>query len=159
MSTKPTAQNRCSSKTSPCAVESLWLTKYYRRHHRPHSRWNRRQHIDNMERSAESNTSGVNQTSTTRRHRREEHTGILYDSPLHTHLTGLMHPVDPTCGRAGPRNASAKTRLAPRRVRPRDGRVHQCRGAIGNGQHERKDRACKAVSVAPRDWRTPKVLA
>ena len=24
--------------------------------------------------------------------------------------------------------------------------MHQCRGAIGNGQHERKDRACKAVS-------------
>ena len=32
-------------------------------------------------------------------------------------------------------------------------------GAIENGQHERKDRACKAVSVALRDWRTPKVLA
>ena len=31
-------------------------------------------------------------------------------------------------------------------------------GAIENGQHERKDRACKAVSVALRDWRTPKSL-
>ena len=34
-----------------------------------------------------------------------------------------------------------------------------CGGAIENGQHERKDRACKTLSVALRDWRTPKVLA
>ena len=32
-------------------------------------------------------------------------------------------------------------------------------GAIENGQHERKDRACKTLSVALRDWRTSKVLA
>ena len=44
-----------------------------------------RQHIDDMERPAESNTSGANQTSTTRRHRREEQIDILYGSPLHTH--------------------------------------------------------------------------
>ena len=31
-------------------------------------------------------------------------------------------------------------------------------GAIENGQHERKDRACKTLSVALRDWRTPKSL-
>ena len=47
------------------------------------------------------------------------------DSPPHTHPKGLMHPVDPPSGRAGPRFASAKTRLAPRRARPRGGRVHR----------------------------------
>ena len=33
-----------------------------------------------------------------------------------------------------------------------------CGGAIENGQHERKDRACKTLSVALRDWRTPESL-
>ena len=31
-------------------------------------------------------------------------------------------------------------------------------GAIENGQHKRKDHACKTLSVALRDWRTPKSL-
>ena len=57
---------------------SRWrpLTKCYFGHHRLHPQRSRRQNIDDMEQPAKSNTSGASQTSTTRRHRREEHADI-----------------------------------------------------------------------------------
>ena len=55
------------------------------------------------------------------RRRTRSHPG----STPHAPPKRLKHPVDPPCGRAGPRFASTTTRLAPRRARPRGGRVHR----------------------------------
>ena len=76
------------------------------------------------------------------RRRTRSHPG----STPHAPPKRLKHPVDPPCGRAGPRFASTTTRLAPRRARPRGGRVHRGVALSRTASTKRKDRACKAVS-------------